>query len=43
MKMIYYSCRACGNESREMRHCCGALMGRVDDPGIADEEFEYEA
>jgi len=43
LKMIYYSCRACGNVSREMRHCCGALMGRVDDPGIADEEFEYEA
>jgi hypothetical protein len=40
--MIYYACNACGNASREMHYCCGALMGRVDDPDMGEEEFEYE-
>jgi hypothetical protein len=40
--MIYYSCRACGNVSQEMRYCCGALMRMVDDPDMDEEEFEYE-
>lgn len=40
--MIYYACCACGNVSRDQRYCCGALMGRVDDPDMPEEEFEYE-
>ena len=40
--MIYYVCHACGNVGEDQGHCCGAFMGRVDDPDMPDEEFEYE-
>jgi len=40
--MIYYACHACGNVSRDPRSCCSAFMGRVDDPDVPEDEFEYE-
>ncbi len=40
--MIYYECRACGAVSETGRSCCGAFMGRVEDPDLDEEEFEYE-